>query len=88
MGYSHGSQQQVYQIIVVELPGIDRDTVLQMVFKALNDIIGPDGLVPTLLVFGAYPRMTELNAPSPTVTQRANAVKKAIAKIHKLRAKQ
>ena len=57
-----------------------------MAFKALNDTAGPDGLVPTLLVFGAYPRMTELDAPSPTVTQRANAVKKAMVEIRKLRA--
>jgi hypothetical protein len=57
-----------------------------MAFKALNDTAGPDGLVPTLLVFSAYPQMTELDAPSPTVTQRANAVKKAMAEIRKLRA--
>jgi hypothetical protein len=57
-----------------------------MAFKALNDTAGPDGLVPTLLVFSAYLRMTELDAPSPTVTQRANAVKKAMAEIRKLRA--
>jgi len=82
----HGPLRRVYQIIVVELPGIDRDAALQMAFKALNDTAGPDGLVPTLLVFGAYPRMTELDAPSPTVTQRANAVKKAMAEIRKLRA--
>ena len=32
--------------------------------------------------------MAKLDTPSPTVTQRANAVKKAIAEIHKLRAEQ
>jgi hypothetical protein len=57
-----------------------------MAFKALNNTAGLDGLVPTLLVFSAYPQITELNAPSPTVTQRANAVRKAIAEIRKLRA--
>jgi hypothetical protein len=56
-----------------------------MAFKALNDTAGLDGLVPTLLVFGAYLQMTELDAPSPTVTQCANAVKKAMAEIRKLR---
>jgi hypothetical protein len=56
-----------------------------MAFKALNNTAGPDGLVPTLLVFSAYLRITELDAPLPTVTQRANAVKKAIAEICKLR---
>jgi hypothetical protein len=59
--------RQVYQIIVVELPGIDRNIVLQIVFKALNDTISPDGLVPTLLVFGIYPRITELDAPLPII---------------------
>lgn len=29
----------------------------QMAFKAVNDTAGPDGLVPTLFVFGAYPRI-------------------------------
>ena len=82
----HGPLQRVYQIIVVELPGIDRDAALQMAFKALNDTTSPDGLVLTLLVFGAYLRMIELDAPSPTVTQCANVVKKAIAEICKLRA--
>jgi hypothetical protein len=58
-----------------------------MAFKALNNTASLNGLVPTLLVFSAYPRMTELNAPSLIVTQRANAVKKAIVEICKLRAK-
>ncbi|KAI2634264.1 hypothetical protein GGS26DRAFT_553076 [Hypomontagnella submonticulosa] len=39
-----------------------------MAVKAVNDTAGPDGLVPTLLVFGAYPRLVEtsqsiLNTP-------------------------
>ena len=55
-----------------------------MVFKAFNNTAGPDGLVPTLLVFGAYPQMAELDIPLSTVTQRANAVKKAIVEIYKL----
>ena len=55
-----------------------------MAFKALNNTTSPDSLVPTLLVFGAYPQMAKLDTPSLTVTQRANAVKKAIAEIYKL----
>jgi hypothetical protein len=39
-----------------------------MAFKAINDTIGPDGLVPTLLVYGAYLRMSESDAPSLTIT--------------------
>ena len=55
-----------------------------MAFKAINNSIGPNGLVPTLLVFGAYPRITNSDAPSLIVTQRAAAVKKAIEEIRKL----
>ena len=58
-----------------------------MAFKAINDSTGPDGLIPTLLVFGVYPRMAESNAPSTTVTLRAAVLKKAIEEIKKLRAK-
>jgi len=59
---------------------------LQMAFKAINDSVGPNGLIPTLLVYGAYPRLTERDAPTATVTQRANAIKKAMAEIQKIRA--
>jgi len=38
-----------------------------MAFKAINNSIGPNGLIPTLLVFKAYPHIVESNAPNPTV---------------------
>ena len=38
-----------------------------MAFKAINDSAGPKGLVPTLLVFRAYPQMVKSDVPSPTV---------------------
>jgi hypothetical protein len=59
-----------------------------MAFKAINDLAGPDGLVLTLLVFEAYPKIIELNTLFFTVALKATAIKKAIAKIHKLQAKQ
>jgi len=40
---------------------------LQITFKAINDSIGLEGLVPTLLVYGAYPRMTQNDLLSPSV---------------------
>ena len=50
-------------------------------FKAINDTAGSDGLVLTLLVFSIYPWMVELDVLSLSVTQRANAIKKAIVEI-------
>ena len=82
----HGPLRRIYHIITSEIPGIDKDMALQMAFKAINDSAGPDSLIPTLLVFGAYPRMTESDAPSPTVTQRAIAFKKAMEEVKKIQA--
>jgi hypothetical protein len=59
---------------------------LQMAVKAVNDTAGPNGLVPTLLVFGAYPRMTNDSPPSPSITQRAEAVRKAMKEVRHLHA--
>ena len=59
-----------------------------MAVKAVNNTAGPNGLVPTLLVYGAYPRISKLDPPAPSVTDQAAAIRKAIAEIVKLRAKQ
>jgi hypothetical protein len=41
---------------------------LQMAFKAINDIASPNGLILTLLVFGAYLRIVESDSLSLLVT--------------------
>jgi hypothetical protein len=53
---------------------MSKELYLQMAVKAVNDSTSPDGLVPTLLVFGAFPRMTELDLPALTISQRATAI--------------
>jgi hypothetical protein len=58
--------------------------MLQMAVKAINDSAGPDGIVPTLLVFGAYPRLTEMDPPSPLVTKRAEAIRAASKEVRRL----
>ena len=55
-----------------------------MAVKAINDSAGPDGLVPTLLVFGAYPRMTNDSLPSLSITQRADTIRKASKEVRRL----
>jgi hypothetical protein len=42
-----------------------------MAVKVVNDTAGPDGLVLTLLVYGAYSRMTNLDPPAPSIIDRA-----------------
>ena len=59
---------------------------LQMALKAINDTAGPNGLVPTVLVFGAYPRISNSDAPSASIIARATAVKKAMVEVRKFHA--
>ena len=58
-----------------------------MAVKAVNNTASPDGLVPTLLVYRAYLRISNLDPPAPSIIERAAIIRKVIAKIVKLRAK-
>jgi hypothetical protein len=58
-----------------------------MAFKAINNIIKLNRLILILLVYSAYPQITEYNPLLLLVAQRALAVKKAIVKVQKLQAK-
>ena len=80
----HGPLRRIYQIITAEIPGINKTLALQMTFKAINDSMGPDGLVFTLLVFGAFPRMIKEDAPLSTVTQRTEALRKAMKELEQI----
>jgi len=80
--------RRAYQIIMDECKNIQKELALQMAIKAVNNTTGPDGLVPTLLVYGAYLRISNLNPPALSIMERAAAIQKAMAEIVKLRAKQ
>ena len=85
---AHPTLRRAYQVISEELQDTStKELTLQMAVKAVNDTASPDGLVPTLLVFGAYPRMTKLDPPAPSITVRAMAIRKAMTEITKLRAR-
>ena len=84
----HAVLRRAYLIIMGELHGIggmNKEIRLQMAVKAVNDTAGPDGLVPTLLVFDVYPRMLSVDPPAPTILQRAAAINKAMDKVRKIR---
>ncbi|KAK1989923.1 hypothetical protein LX36DRAFT_695501 [Colletotrichum falcatum] len=59
------------------------EVTLQLTVKAVNNTTRLDSLVPTLLVFGVYPRISDNSPPSPLTLQRSKAVKKAIDKQEK-----
>ena len=82
----HQVLRRAYEIITTEAPAISAEDALQSAVKAINDTAGPDGLVPTLLVFGAYPRMTASSAPASSIQARATAIQKAMTEVRRLKA--
>jgi hypothetical protein len=84
----HGSLKRAFEVIIADLGiSLAPEYVLQMAVKAVNDTAGHDGLVPTFLVFGTYPRLSPLSLPLPSLIIRANAVRKAMAEVRKLKAR-
>jgi hypothetical protein len=77
----------IYYIITVELLDINKYIALQIAFKVINNSIGPNSLIPTLLVFGVYLYIVKSDASNPIVVKRVVALKKAIEEVKKLKAK-
>jgi hypothetical protein len=55
-----------------------------MAVKAVNNITGPNRLVPTLLVYKAYLRISNLNPLTLFITNWVAIIQKAIVEIVKL----
>lgn len=54
------------------------DSALKAAVRSMNDSVGPDGPVPTLLVYGAMLRLGLLTySPTATTIERAKAMGKA-----------
>ena len=64
----HRPLRRAYDIIRAESPDLNKTAALQIAFKALNNTARLNGIVPTLLVFGAYPRISKFNAPPATIS--------------------
>lgn len=79
----HGPLRRAFEILSSELRATNKEVILQMAVKAVNDSAGPDGIVPTLLVFGAYPRMTKDSPAPPSITARAEAIHKAMKEVRR-----
>jgi hypothetical protein len=56
---------------------LSESLALSLANKAMNDTMGPEGLVPTLLVFGAVPRLSIGDRPPPNKSDRMLAMDNA-----------
>ena len=54
-----------------------------MAVKAINNTASTNRLVPTLLVYGVYLRISNLDPPAPSITKQAAVIPKVMAKIVK-----
>lgn len=70
----HGPLRRAYLKIRESLPRRETDAdCLQLAVKSMNDTVGPEGLCPTLLVFGALPRAAK-RQPASSQLERAKAL--------------
>ena len=53
----------------------------------MNDTAEPDGLILILLVYGAYPRLSREDKPTPSNTARARAIERAMDDVRRSNAK-
>ncbi|KAI0998004.1 hypothetical protein K3495_g10189 [Podosphaera aphanis] len=85
----HTPLRRACEIIRDEMKGekISKEFTFQIAQKAVNDTADPDGIVPTLLVIGAYTQISDLDSPAPSITKRANAIQKETAELRHLQAK-
>ena len=55
-----------------------------MAVKAINNLARLNRIIPTFLVFGVYPRMTKIDALSPSIIKRAEVIYTAIKEVCRL----
>jgi hypothetical protein len=79
-----------YKILKAELKNkhINKEIILQIAVKTVNDSARPDKIVLTLLVFGLYPRITKINTLLLTIIKRAKAIHAATKEVRWLHTKQ
>ncbi|KAF1828035.1 hypothetical protein BDW02DRAFT_584775, partial [Decorospora gaudefroyi] len=83
----HAAIRRAFDVISADIGNaVTPKHTLQMAVKAVNDTARLDGLIPTLLVFSTYPRLSKTSPPSPSIATRAAAIRKAITEVRKIKA--
>ncbi|MEM1283154.1 MAG: reverse transcriptase domain-containing protein [Chlamydiota bacterium] len=77
----HKPLRRIFNKINMDSPGLDREMALRIALKSINDTMGPEGLVPSLLVFGSLPRFPCVNSTLPNQRERMRALEVARAEM-------
>jgi hypothetical protein len=79
----HNLLRYVYKIICNKFRSTKTNSKIsfQITIKTINDSAGPDSIILILLVFGAYPRITNNLAPVFIITKRIKTIRKTTKEI-------
>ena len=86
----HQPLRNTYRKLESIYPLQDKSLLLQCAVKGMNDTLGPEGIVPSLLVFGEYPQAftrSEVRPNRPTADKRVKIANDARAEMAKYMAK-
>ena len=73
----HDPLRRIYRKIEMEHPRHPKEIILALANKAMNDTMGPEGLVPSLLVFGVIPRVSAATSELPEHAVRLSMMQTA-----------
>jgi len=73
----HAPLRRIFNKVKYENPKMDRNVALKLAVKACNDTLGPEGLVPSVLVFGCMPRFPSVDSTIPAQKERMLALQEA-----------
>ena len=71
---SHDPLRQILDKIVSDHPRLDPEIAIRLAVKAINDTMGPEGVVPSLLVYGSLLIFPALNMDAPEQRTRMSAL--------------
>ena len=66
----HGTLRRIYKKVRADFPDASPFILLKIAVKAMNDTIGENGLVPSLLVFGIVSRSPIISTEIPSQRER------------------
>ncbi len=65
---------------------VNKEIILQIIVKTINDIVDLDELILTLLIFDVYSRMHIMNSSISSINKRAIIIDKIMIEVRKFRA--
>ncbi|CDF34787.1 unnamed protein product [Chondrus crispus] len=73
----HAPLRRIFRVIRSQYPKLDPEIAIRLAVKAANDTLGPNGYVPSRLVYGVDPAFPVVNAQLPAQRERMAALETA-----------